>query len=265
MYFQQGTGIAAGFGLIGGLFTGLASLTRDQPVDQGTISGALADAFQQVTGALEKTLRIATGGGTSDDEYNSLPAPEWDTYESKIAKFFNGGWFLIDDDEEIVRQTVGSISNNIQKKVANDVMKAARLHLVADRRDNVRSRESCGFSPGRQWLELKPGEEYCFYIMRHNNNPNRDNEWVEASEDIYQKMASYGLGDREAYYRANINCALNGGENKDQIDLKNMIWGKVPTCYFNLPTVFIDPDNTAGCGSPFDHQNCDYLKSTPVS
>lgn len=252
-------------GVIGGLFTGLATLTRDQPVDQATISAALANGFQQASAKLDSTLRIAIGGGLNQDEYNSLPAPKWDTYETKIAKFFNGGWFLIDDDEAIVRDTVGSIRNNIQKKVANDVIKAARFHLVADRRENVRSRESCGFSTGRQWLPLKDGEEYCFYLMRRNNNPNRENEWVEAEPSIYEKMASYGLGDREPYYSASINCALHGPENKDNIDLANTVFGQIPTCYFNLPTVFIDPDNEVGCGSPFDDEKCSYLKATPVS
>ncbi|KAK7428282.1 hypothetical protein QQZ08_005179 [Neonectria magnoliae] len=258
-----GGGIAAGFGILGGIFSGLASQGDDE-IDQGSISAALADAFEQATGALENTLRIAMGGGTGDDEYNSLPAPKWDTFETKIAKFFNGGWFLIDDDEEAVRVAIGSISNNIQKKVANDVMKAAKLHLVADKRDGVLTREDCGYAPGRQWLELKPGEEYCFYIMRNNPNPNRINEWVEVEAEIYDKMASYGLGDRETYYRANIDCALNGGDNGD-IDLGSMAWGEVPTCYFNLPTVFIEKDNNVGCGSPFDDEKCNYLKATPVS
>ncbi|KAK7394021.1 hypothetical protein QQX98_013199 [Neonectria punicea] len=258
-----GSGIAAGFGILGGIFSGLASQGDDE-IDQGSISAALADAFEQATGALENTLRIAMGGGTSDDEYNSLPAPKWDTYETKIAKFFNGGWFLIDDDEEAVRVAIESISNNIQKKVANDVMKAAKLHLVADKRDGVRTSEECGYATGRQWLELKPGEEYCFYIMRNSPNPNRINDWVEVEADIYDKMASYGLGDRETYYRANIDCALNGGDN-DDIDLGSMVWGQVPTCYFNLPTVFIEKDNDVGCGSPFDDEKCNYLKATPVS
>ncbi|KAJ4226244.1 hypothetical protein NW759_004828 [Fusarium solani] len=239
---------------VGGLVPGAAC----------TISSALANTFEAATTSLEDTLRIATGGGRSEEEYSSLPAPKWDTYETKITKFFNGGWFLVDDDEEAVRVTIESITNNIQKKVANDVMMAAKYHLVADKRDNVRTREDCGFAPGRKWLELKDGEEYCFYIMKNNPNPNRENEWVEAAADIYDKMASYGLGNREPFYRAIIDCGLHGGDNKE-IDLSNLAWGQVPTCYFNLPAVFIEKDNEVGCGSPFDNAKCDHLKSTPIS
>lgn len=229
-----------------GIFSAL-SLTDDE-VDQGTISSALANTFEAATTSLEDTLRIATGSGRSEEEYNSLPAPKWDTYETKIAKFFNGGWFLVDDDEKAVCITIDSITNNIQKKMANDVMKAAKYHLVADKRDNVRSREDCGFAPGRQWLELKDGEEYCFYIMKNNPNPNRENEWVAAAADIYDKMASYGLGDREPFYRAIIDCGLHEGDYKE-IDLSNLAWGQVPTCYFNLPAVFIEKDDEVGCGA----------------
>ncbi|GJC88919.1 hypothetical protein ColLi_11757 [Colletotrichum liriopes] len=259
-----GTAIAGGFGILSGIFSGLASNSA-QEIDQGSISAALANAFEKATGAIEKTLRIATGGGTSDDEYNSLPAPKWDTYESKIAKFFNGGWFLIDDDEKAVTITLQSISNNIKPKVANDVMSAASLYLVADKRDNVRSREDCGFAQGRQWMALRDGEEYCFYVMRNSPNAIRENDWVEVESEIYDKMASYGLGNRDPYYRAIIDCALNGGDNKDKIDLSKLAWGKVPTCYFNLPAVFIEKDTEVGCGSPFDNQGCNYLKPTPLS
>ncbi|OHE93823.1 hypothetical protein CORC01_10844 [Colletotrichum orchidophilum] len=260
-----GTAIAGGFGMLSGIFSGLAASNSANEIDQGSISAALADAFKQATGALENTLRIATGGGTSQAEYDSLPAPKWDTFQSKITKFYNGGWFLVDDDEQAVTVALQSISNNIKPKVANDVMSAAKLYLVADKRDNVKSREDCGYATGRQWMALRDGEEYCFYIMLNSPNPNRENDWVEVEAEVYDKMASYGLGNRDPYYRAIIDCALNGGDDKDKVDLSNLAWGKVPTCYFNLPAVFIEKDTNVGCGSPFDNQGCNYLKATPIS
>ncbi|KAK1964344.1 FAD/NAD(P)-binding domain-containing protein [Colletotrichum sublineola] len=82
--------------------------------------------------------------------YNSLPAPKWNTYETKIAKFFNGGWFLLNDDERVITENMRSISNNTQPKVASEVMSTVKLYLVADKRDNVRSREGRGTSTGFQ-------------------------------------------------------------------------------------------------------------------
>ncbi|PCD19050.1 hypothetical protein FGRA07_05855 [Fusarium graminearum] len=254
-----GNGFAAGFGILGGIFSGLASQSEDE-IDQSTISAALADVFESATKKIEDTLRIVMGGGT-EDEYNSLPAPKWDTFQSKITKFFNGGWFLLDDDAAAVKVAISSISNNIKTKVANDVMKAAKLHLVADKRDGFGNREDCGYSTGRQWMSLKDGEEYCFYIMRNNPNNNRIKDWVEAEEGIYEKMADYGLGDREKYYRAVLDCALSVA---DDIDVGNLAWGEIPQCYFNLPAVFIEKDNNVGCGDPFSDPDCAYVKATPI-
>ncbi|KAI5461951.1 hypothetical protein BGZ63DRAFT_355128 [Mariannaea sp. PMI_226] len=241
-----GTGIGAGFGILGGIFSALA-IGQDDKIDQGSISAGLSDAFAKATDALKNTLRIATGGGQSEDEYNSLPAPMWDTYQSKIAKFFNGGWFLVDDDTVAVTATLESISNNLKIKVANDILKAAGLVLVADKRDNVLTRETCGYSTGRQWLPLRDGEEYCFYLMRTQGDTMTTLSWVEAEGELYDNMAKYGLGNREPYYTGIIDCALNGG-GSDNIDLGNIVWGKVPTCYFNLDAYFIEPEmDSTGC------------------
>ncbi|EKJ75430.1 hypothetical protein FPSE_04383 [Fusarium pseudograminearum CS3096] len=255
-----GSGISAGLGLISGLMSGLA-LEDEKDDGAATISAGLADIFKTASAKLEDTLRIATGGGRNEDEYNSLPAPKWDTYQTKIAKLFSG-WFLLDDDET-VRVTLGSITNNIQKKVANDVMKASKLHLVADKLGGKDSREKCGYSTGRQWLPLRDGEEYCWYIMKNDPNHTRQGQWHEVGADIYEKMASYGLGDRETYYKSLIDCALNKGD-KDDVDTSNLVQGEIPRCFFNLPAVFVEHDSSHGCGSPFDSHNCDYRKGTPL-
>ncbi|KAF0637149.1 hypothetical protein FPSE5266_04383 [Fusarium pseudograminearum] len=256
-----GSGISAGLGLISGLMSGLA-LEDEKDDGAATISAGLADIFKTASAKLEDTLRIATGGGRNEDEYNSLPAPKWDTYQTKIAKLFSG-WFLLDDDVETVRVTLGSITNNIQKKVANDVMKASKLHLVADKLGGKDSRDKCGYSTGRQWLPLRDGEEYCWYIMKNDPNHTRQGQWHEVGADIYEKVASYGLGDRETYYKSLIDCALNKGD-KDDVDTSNLVQGEIPRCFFNLPAVFVEHDSSHGCGSPFDSHNCDYRKGTPL-
>ncbi|KAF5633932.1 uncharacterized protein FTJAE_6918 [Fusarium tjaetaba] len=256
-----GNGISAGMGILAGIMSGL-SLGEDEDDGAATISDGLADLFKSASVKLENTLRIATGGGNKT-EYDSLPAPVWDTYETKIAKFFNGGWFLLDDDVETVRVTLGSITNNIQKKVANDVMKASKLHLVADKLGKKNSKEDCGDTTGRHWMPLRDGEEYCWYIMRNDPDPNGVGEWTEVDEDIYKKMADFGLGDRETYYKALIDCALNKGDS-DEVDTSNLVQGEIPRCFFNLNTVFVERDSSRGCGGLDDVKGCDYRKGTPL-
>ncbi|RBQ67174.1 hypothetical protein FVER14953_03619 [Fusarium verticillioides] len=257
-----GNGISAGMGILAGIMSGL-SLGEDEDDGAATISDGLADLFKSASVKLEDTLRIATGGGRNQAEYNSLPAPMWDTFETKIAKFFNGGWFLLDNDVDTVRVTLGSITNNIQKKVANDVMKASKLHLVADKLGKKNSQEDCGETTGRHWLPLRDGEEYCWYIMRNDPDPNGVGEWTEVGEDIYKKMADFGLGDRETYYKALIDCALNKGDS-DEVDTSNLVQGEIPRCFFNLNTVFVERDSSRGCGGLDDVKGCDYRKGTPL-
>ncbi|KAF5679403.1 hypothetical protein FHETE_820 [Fusarium heterosporum] len=258
-----GSGVSAGMGLFAGIMSGLSVGEGDED-PSASIKDRLADLFKDASVKLEDTLRIVTGGGRNEDEYNNLPAPKDDVYKSKISKFFNGGWFLLDDDVETVKVTLGSITNNIQKKVANDVMKSAKLYLVADKLTGADTREKCGFETGRQWLALREGEEYCFYIMRNNPDPNRVGEWTEVGADIYEKMAGFGLGDRESYYNALIDCALNKGDS-DDVDASNLAMGEIPRCFFNMPVMFVEKDEGHGCGSPFDNQECDYRKGTPIS
>ncbi|KAF4502453.1 hypothetical protein FAGAP_1305 [Fusarium agapanthi] len=222
---------------IGGALSGPSA--NQEEIDQGSISARLADLFEAAVDRLDETMRIVMG------------AP--------VANFFNGGFFLLNDNSEAVQLALNSVYGNIQPKAANNVMKAAQFYLVADKRRT--SREDCGYATGRQWMALREGEEYCFYIMRHDPKPNRVGDWAEVSGEVYDKMASYGLGNREVYYRAILDCALSPN---DDVDLGSLIGGKIPTRYFNLPAVYVDKDREVGCGDPFSTVECDYISATKI-
>ncbi|KAF4337216.1 hypothetical protein FBEOM_8909 [Fusarium beomiforme] len=251
-------GIAAGFYVLGGIFSIFTNLDQEE-IDQATISASLSKLFEKSVGRIKDTMRIVMGGGT-EEEYNSLPDPRPDPwFKSRITKFFATGWFLLDDKSEAVQIALRSVSGNIQPKVANNVMKAASFHLVADKR--LTSRDDCGYATGRQWMALREGEEYCFYIMRHDPKPNRVGDWAEVAGEVYDKMAGYGLWNREVYYRAILDCALSPNDN---VDLGSIVGGTIPTCYFDLPAVFIDKDHEIGCGDPFTTQECNYISATTI-
>ncbi|KAL5588104.1 hypothetical protein FOVSG1_013240 [Fusarium oxysporum f. sp. vasinfectum] len=250
-------GFAVGFNILGGIFSSFGNLKQEE-IDQGTISAGLADLFEAAVDRLDETMRIVMGGGT-EDQYNALKMPNPDPYKKPVANFFNGGFFLLNDNAEAVQMALNSVYGNIQPKVANNVMKAAKFYLVADKRRT--GREDCGYATGRQWMALREGEEYCFYIMRHDPKPNRVGDWAEVSGEVYDKMASYGLGNREVYYRAILDCALNPNDN---VDLGSLVGGKIPTCYFDLPAVYIDKDREVGCGDPFTTVECDYISATNI-
>ncbi|KAJ4250248.1 hypothetical protein NW762_012063 [Fusarium torreyae] len=233
-----GPGIGAGFGFLSGLFSGLAAEAEGDEVDTADIKSGLAKAYEKAQGKIDLILSLAMGGGTNPEDYDVLPAPEWDTYETKIAKFFNGGWWLTDDDAASVSLVLRSVGNNLAMKVANSVMKSAELKLVAEKNDDIKTAEDCGFGPGRQWMELKDGRFYCFYLMRGSNN------LEDVDDAVYDKMAEHGLGNREAYYRNIIDCTLNGG---GEVDASNLVFGEVPRCFFDLPAKFVERDHNS-CG-----------------
>ncbi|KAF4969643.1 hypothetical protein FSARC_3158 [Fusarium sarcochroum] len=233
-----GTGIGAGFGFLGGLFSGLANEAEGDEVDTADLKSGLSEAYKKAQAKIDLILSLSMGGGSNPEDYDVLPAPEWDTYETKIAKFFNGGWWLTDDDAVSVNLVLRSVGNNLAMKVANSVMKKAGLHLMAEKGKKMETQEACGTAPGRQWMELN-GNHYCFYLMR-----NQGHGYEDVDADVYEKMAAQGLGNREPYYRAIIDCALSGGA---ELDASNLVFGEVPRCFFDLPAKFIERDVNS-CG-----------------
>ncbi|KAF5673877.1 hypothetical protein FHETE_3264 [Fusarium heterosporum] len=232
--FIPGVGplISAGLSIFGGVMSGVF-LNNVKPSPAPTLKAAVANLFRAASDRLDDTLRIATGGGRNQDEYNSLPAPKEDNFDSKVVKMLNGGWFLLDDDIEIVRSTLNSIVNNLQRKIVNEVMVSSGLRLVSDK-TRFKTRDECT-GKGKRWLPLHDGEEHCWYFMRQDGD-----KWSQVDDDVYAKMGSYGLGDQEqeAYYKATIDCALRPGDKKD-VDTSNLVLGQIPLCFFNMPAYFV--------------------------
>ena len=171
-----------------------------------------------------------------------MPAPKWDTYRSSIAKFFNGGWFLLDDDAEIVNTIFDSIQANIQRKVASDIMKAANLHVAIDTR--VKSEGDCK-GAGRLWQDVG-GDKNCLYLMRMHKDMTDNFEWNEAEPEVYESMKKYGLDNLERYYHENILCASDRRENRE-IDVGKLVSGEVPRCFFNLRVITVKDGSNPGC------------------
>ncbi|KAL0765091.1 hypothetical protein CaCOL14_012350 [Colletotrichum acutatum] len=185
--------VTAGLAIIGSISSQMADAESKENIEANNVAVALGDAFGSPTKGLEDTLRVATGGGVDGNEYNALPTlgNKKDNFLSKVPAFLNG--------------------------VATEAMKASKLHLVADRHIDAETREGYGTDIGRQWMELRSGEEYCFYLMRES----ADTFWEEAEPRIYEVMERYGIGNRVPFYAAIIDCALNGYGNGVEIGVES--------------------------------------------
>ncbi|EWZ38862.1 hypothetical protein FOCG_08697 [Fusarium oxysporum f. sp. radicis-lycopersici 26381] len=93
-------GFAVGFNILGGIFSSFGNLKQEE-IDRGTISAGLADLFEAAVDRLDETMRIVMGGGT-EDQYNALKTPNPDPYKKPVANFFNGSFFLLNDNVETV-------------------------------------------------------------------------------------------------------------------------------------------------------------------
>ncbi|KAG7046536.1 hypothetical protein JMJ77_0014764 [Colletotrichum scovillei] len=249
--------VTAGLAIIGSISSQMADAESKENTEANDVAVALGNAFESLTKGLEDILRVATGGGVDDNEYNALPSlgNEKDDFLSKVPAFLNGGWPLLAEDSSEFTEWVDIISDNLKMKVATEAMKASKLDLVADRHKDAATREGCGTDIGRQWMELRSGEEYCFYLMRES----ADTFWYEAEPRIYDAMESHGIGNRVPFYAAIIDCALNG--NGDGVEIGGGI-GKVPRCYFDLPAVFYD--ESGNCMDPTT-DGCSPVTTSPLS
>jgi hypothetical protein len=98
--------------------------------------------------------------------------------------------------------------------------------------------------------------------MRHD--PSIWDVWNEVGDDIYKKMANFGLGDRDPYYKAIIDCALNKGDKGDEVDTSNLAMRQIPRCFFDLPAVFVEQVHDSSLGINIG-SGYDYRKGTPIS
>jgi hypothetical protein len=194
------------------------------------IKDALADMLDSTGESLRTTLRLAMGAAKKGENYDNLPASvEYPGTTSPVAKFFESGWWLVETDSGPVESIVDDMKVNLRRKVANNILKAAKYYLVANL--NVERAADCG-DQGRQWLNYD-GTGYCFHLLKVEGNPHSKPIWSEPDADFYNvKMHNHHLGQRETYYKAILDCHKNGNSNKE---LEAGDITKPTRCFFNLP------------------------------
>ncbi|KAI6760278.1 hypothetical protein HG530_009138 [Fusarium avenaceum] len=123
-----------------------------------------------------------------------------------------------------------------------------------------KSRVTKFFSTG--WFLLaNDGEVVQSAIGSITQRSGRGGNWAEATEDVYENMAKYNLGNREPFYRGILDCALS--ENKD-LQLDNLGFNRIPVCFFDLEAHFIDGNDDPKCNNPALNAVCDPLKTEPI-
>ncbi|KAI9172533.1 hypothetical protein HJFPF1_02037 [Paramyrothecium foliicola] len=236
-------GLGEPYGLIGTLLP-LATKEEKEPIN-GDIKAGLADAFRATTKHLEKTLRMVMGTAESEEDYENLPAPTDDSYESKIAKFFNTGAWLVEIDSSGVTTQLEEAVANLGRKVASEALAGGGWALVLN--DHITNTDDCtGGAVGRQWIEWDNGKSYCASMHWKDEQTARH---VEAKPEFYEeKMKHYGIDNLDLYYRSVMDCAFHGDQGHSLV-LNGPEIFKVPRCFFRLPVLaFQEREQKMYCG-----------------
>lgn len=196
-------------------------LPQKEPQDiSGDVRAAVADAVESTADGIEELMQLMIGSVSDESAYEKLPAPIHDTYETNIAKFFNGGWALVDLDTGDFLNLVERSVQQLRMQIADKVMKAAGWRLYVRGNSNA---ESCGSKTGRQLINFN-GETLCTYMARWESGKGVH----EPSEEFFEAMARYGLWNRQYYYENLLDCTWgNNGE-----------WTTdVPKCYYSMEAI----------------------------
>lgn len=87
-------------------------MTGDQTVDEGDLQASLAKVSRSMGSNIDDMLSVAMGGGRGDN-YDKLPIQSKGSYKSKVAQFFNTGFWLQNNDAGLVKEMMDAAVSNL--------------------------------------------------------------------------------------------------------------------------------------------------------
>ncbi|KAK7211828.1 hypothetical protein V2G26_019006 [Clonostachys chloroleuca] len=222
-------GKASGMGTITSisftLFNGLIDMTGDQTVDEGDLQASLAKVSRSMGSNIDDMLSVAMGGGRGDN-YDKLPIQSKGSYKSKVAQFFNTGFWLQNNDAGLVKEMMDAAVSNLRAKMVDEILSANGWYVSWYVWRN--SEDKCPKEQGFEWVKAGP-KYYCVILMNSSwSGPDF------AEDKIYKAMDNNGLKDRKAYYGSLVDCAKNGD---GKFDAKSLTYGNIPKCFFHLKVI----------------------------
>ncbi|EED15334.1 conserved hypothetical protein [Talaromyces stipitatus ATCC 10500] len=251
--------VSAAFTMAGGVATGI-DLSKPLRGMIGFASGAFNEIYNQGSSnvqvdvtSVENTLRNIVGAAgnyvatvltnaTGNGDPETLPIYTYTALQHATARFFDDNTILLDEkkDNSSFISAYSHFANTVEKKLVDVSMKTAYHILFADQ--NL-AQSDCNMK-GAYWLQAKPGEYFCFYLIRAtagaqcSNNDSTSCKFYDSpygprwDTGVYDKLTNtYGF-DLQVYYTSLIDCYLNG---KDQVDLTATTNdGQIPRCFYSL-------------------------------
>lgn len=216
---------------------------EDEGADAGDIRSGLGDALRQTISSLEQTLALATGHTSDGVGYDALPPAADTVWDDPLVAFFDSGFWIVDISGEQFNTMTKVFQRTIQAKTADHIMRTSGLILTGT---TTYSQEECADLNGGVWYRPDSWEDdHCWYFARDEGH----NVIVNVNQETYDKMAEYGLGDLDMYYRSVIDCA-NGENGGKTVSVDNLAVGTIPYCFFNMRVGTTYWDTQPGCSGP---------------
>lgn len=256
-------GATAGNPIIGGVSTMMSGVfnmmdlaEEDEPTNGG-VGSSIADMLEKTKESIGFTLKTAMGNNTDEEAYKRLPAFRDDSLNTNVGKFFNSGWWLIEVSDDSIAKAVKEAGDNFRKKVVDVVIQQAGFKLVLDRRENSVTK-NCEDKTDGMTLDVE-GSSYCVYLAKFHSKTS----FSRADGDYHETMKTYGISDLKWYYESVIDCAMNGGDNRE-IDVGNMQAGKTPRCFLNMEAVYMDDNEGCDTTDALFDGSCADWKTTKI-
>lgn len=205
---SAGNPVAAGVaGVLGSAMTIAGMLTEEEdeePItgDINTIIGSMAEKTKN---GIVKTLSLAMGEEEDESLYEYLPAMRDDSLHSNVAKFFNGGWWLVEPSASEIHDTVAEAVLMFRRRVADAVVQLSGHVLAVDMFD-----EPATECYENYILMDYDGVQRCVQLVKY---PTFEG-WTPITAEYIGNMEKYGLDALLPYYETIVDCHLHGGDDK---------------------------------------------------
>lgn len=209
----------------------------------GDLAPTLKEIFSNGRDYLKQLGRLATGRADedSDDDYAYLPGQEGAAgypVENDIAMFFHDGGMLVGAADKNFNKTIEAAYNTIKPRIVDQALVTGGFFIWAN--EVVENEDDCNMlreeddGQGQTWVD----DKYCMRLMRASERSQACGLSFCAEEPATQEdhdllEDKYGF-DLSEYYKAALDCAINGDEDEDP-DLDSLSSdGAFPRCWFGI-------------------------------
>ncbi|KAK2765526.1 hypothetical protein FQN54_008380 [Arachnomyces sp. PD_36] len=212
-----------------------AELTPAPPDITATIGEQFSDAFYNAKVQLDETVANIFGG-ENDMSTEDLPMQTGD-YQDAMARFFDGGKFLVQDIQSGMQHVFDEFISVQQKALAGQFIRYMGYVVVVH--TNKHSIDECQDLMPMWSTYFQEVTGRCYTVMKAA--PEHSPDWPLGIDDGPMSVGinDYGL-DFDEFYTNAYDCAAANPEGGAKLSSDASLLpkdGSIPGCFYNVPVV----------------------------